>query len=81
MPLSSAFFVVALLSQAEAAPAAPPANLVDPKDEVTCRRDAATGSRLKAKKVCRTRREWDLRAEAAKLEKDRMTQLLDRRGN
>jgi hypothetical protein len=82
MPLSTAFFVVALMSQSATATATPAAKPVDPKDKVTCRRYVETGSLIKGRKECHTRREWDLLAEGAQREGERMTQRIStERGN
>jgi hypothetical protein len=44
---------------APATPAAPQTTEKDPLDEIVCRKEEATvGSRLGARKVCKTRRQW-----------------------
>ena len=42
---------------AETAPAAPAAS-TDPMDQMVCRKDKETGSLVKTKKTCHTRRQW-----------------------
>lgn len=44
---------------AQPAPAMTPAAAKDPMDEMVCRKETLTGSRLGGKRVCLTRREWD----------------------
>ncbi len=46
---------------AQTTPAAPttPATAPDPMDQMVCRRDKETGSLVKAKKTCHTRRQWE----------------------
>jgi hypothetical protein len=74
MVLTLEFLTLALM--ADAATAAPPvvaAKPADPMDKVTCRRELETGSLVKARKDCRTRREWNRRSEAAQAEGQRLT--------
>ncbi len=47
---------VVLAQPAPAAPAATP--VVDRMDETVCRKDRETGSLVKSKKTCHTRRQW-----------------------
>lgn len=58
--VSAALLSVALIAPvlaAESAPAAPVA-VVDPMDQTVCRKDKETGSLVKTKKTCHTRRQW-----------------------
>jgi hypothetical protein len=45
-------------------------------DEVVCRVEQKTGSRLGAKRICRTRREWVAEAEQARTEMRRIDESL-----
>ena len=65
------------LSQTQAAaPSAPPAGLADP-NEVVCEKQEVTGSRLAARRVCRTRAEW---AEARRLDRQEVEKVQTNRG-
>ncbi|KQU52940.1 hypothetical protein ASG67_08685 [Sphingomonas sp. Leaf339] len=54
-----------------ATPAAMPTPTADPEKRI-CRTSGVTGSRLGAKKVCHTRREWD---EASAVARQRMERI------
>ena len=74
MVISLGFLTLALM--ADAATAAPPvaaAKPADPMDKVTCRRELETGSLVKARKDCRTRREWSRMSDNAQAEAQRLT--------
>jgi hypothetical protein len=74
MLISTTFLTLAMM--ADAATAAPPAvaaKPADPMDKVTCRRELETGSLVKTRKDCRTRREWNRRSENAQAEGQRLT--------
>jgi hypothetical protein len=60
MIISTAFLTLAMMADAATAQAAPPAN---PLDKVICRRILETGSLVKGKRICLTRREWALASE------------------
>lgn len=52
-------FVSALLMAGESGqPPATTASPVDPMDKMVCRRQAETGSLVRAKRECHTRRQW-----------------------
>ncbi|OYU13875.1 MAG: hypothetical protein CFE37_13845 [Alphaproteobacteria bacterium PA4] len=58
--MSAALLSVAGIAPARAADQAPaaPAAAVDPLDQMVCRKDKETGSLVKTKKTCHTRRQW-----------------------
>jgi hypothetical protein len=74
MVIMLGFLTLALMADAatSAAPAVA-AKPADPLDKVTCRRELETGSLVKARKDCRTRREWNRRSEDAQAEGQRLT--------
>ena len=61
---STSLFIVAMMAEAAATP--PPATPVNPLDKVVCHREVETGSLVRSRKECRTRREWSLLADAAR---------------
>jgi hypothetical protein len=74
MVVMSGFLTLALMADAATkAPSVVPAKPTDPMEKVVCRRELETGSLVKARKDCRTRREWNRRSEAAQAEGQRLT--------
>jgi hypothetical protein len=51
--------VLALAMMSDAAATAPQPAKPDPLDKVVCHRQPETGSLVRARKECRTKREWD----------------------
>ena len=51
---------------AAAATSAAPAAVADPGDKMVCRVEEETGSRVRAKRICKTARQWDQIARATK---------------
>jgi hypothetical protein len=60
--LSSAVFAILAQGSAQATATAS-AEPVDPLDKIVCKRTLETGSLIKGKKVCITRRQWNKVAE------------------
>jgi len=56
-----------------AAATPPPTSRLDP-NQVICRREDVTGSRLGASKICHTRQEWDARSAASRDATDTLEQ-------
>ena len=74
MVISLGFLTLALM--ADAATAALPAAAakpVDPMDKIRCQRELETGSLVKSKKICHTRREWSRISDDAQDEGQRLT--------
>jgi hypothetical protein len=72
------FLALALLTEAAVSAAPASANQPDPLDKVKCQRQIETGSLVKARKICRTVREWNSVADSARSDTDR---LINRRGS
>ena len=70
--MASVFFFVAMMAQAAATPTSSPAAPVDPLDKIRCQREIETGSLVKSKRVCHTRREWQRISDDAQAEADRL---------
>ena len=59
MIISTGFLALAMMADAAAtAPATSTAAPIDPMEKVICRRTYETGSLVKSKRVCLTKREW-----------------------
>ena len=69
----AAFAAPAMAGASDPAPAAAPAAQTDEGEmnKVVCRRVAAIGTRLSAKKVCRTKAQWDAEAAANRQDLER----------
>lgn len=81
MLISTAFLTLAMMADAATATAqtAVPA---DPLDKVICRRILETGSLVKGKRVCLTRREWTRASEKGRERAEEMQTLIStERGN
>jgi hypothetical protein len=81
MLISTAALFLAMMADAAAttAQAAVPA---DPLDKVICRRTLETGSLVKGKRVCLTRREWARASEKGRAHAESMQTLIStERGN
>lgn len=72
------FLALALLSEAAVSAGPTAANQPNPLDKVKCQRQIETGSLVKARKTCRTVREWNALADNARTDTDR---LINRRGS
>ncbi len=65
--VAAALFAVPAVAQTPAPAAAPAAAQADPMDEVVCKREGETGSLVKKKKkVCATRRQWEVVAQQSR---------------
>jgi hypothetical protein len=75
MLISTAFLTLAMMADAatKTAQAAAPA---DPLDKVICRRTLETGSLVKGKRVCLTRREWARASEKGRERAEEMQTLI-----
>jgi hypothetical protein len=81
MLISTTFLTLAMMADAATATAqaAVPA---DPLDKVVCRRILETGSLIKGKRVCLTRREWARTSEKGRERAEEMQTLIStERGN
>jgi hypothetical protein len=81
MLISTAFLTLAMMADAatKTAQSAVPA---DPLDKVICRRIIETGSLVKGKRVCLTRREWSRASERGREHAESMQTLINtERGN
>ncbi|MFC3713424.1 hypothetical protein ACFOMD_12630 [Sphingoaurantiacus capsulatus] len=61
VPVAAALLGAPAVAQTPAPAAAPATAQADPMDEVVCKREGETGSLVKKKKkVCATRRQWEV---------------------
>lgn len=65
MILVAGLLIAAPATAAEPAPAQSQAQQAD-QSKVVCRKEAETGSLLKKRRVCRTKRDWEIAAQAAR---------------
>lgn len=67
--MMGSFGIVLALAAAAASQGAPPKDAAersaDPLDKVICKRFTETGSLVKGKRVCKTKREWENERDAA----------------
>ncbi len=81
MLFSTALLTLAMMADS-ATTAAQAAVPVNPLDKVVCRRILETGSLVKGKRVCLTRREWALASEKGRERAEEMQTLIStERGN
>jgi hypothetical protein len=76
MSVSAQIIAILMMSDAATAVATAPAK-PDPLDKVVCQRNVETGSLVRGKKDCRTRREWAALSAASRRDVDT---LRDRSG-
>lgn len=85
MIVSTGLLALAMMADAATSAqtaASPAAAAVNPLDKVTCRRILETGSLVKGKRVCLTRREWALASEKGSDRAREMQTLINtERGN
>jgi len=63
--LVASVLMAAPVTAAEPAQSQPQAEQVE-QSKVVCRKEAETGSLLKKRRVCRTKRDWEIAAQAAR---------------